>query len=376
MHTIEINITKQELDERRERIEKARRFKTSGKIPVIPWIDNRYLYEKIGVTMKKVFNDPLLMLEAQIYGKKWFYENIQSDHYDLSLQQFSWFENVREASALGCDIEFPSPDQVWISGPWIKSEDDLKRLRDIDIVHNGLHGREIAFRDTMQKHAKEYKIKLIDKYEYYPAKNVPLIADTDGPFTLAGEIRGYQQIMEDVILNPEFINELIGVVADKEIEWIEYCKKENGNDSTIWMGDDMVQYLSPKMYEEFALPYERKIISHFDGYCMFHLCGRSEHLLDYLVKDLEIDEFSGFGFQLDKRKVLDIMGGKVVLNGNINPMNLLNGTEESIKSEVREAMEIFGPTKGFILSDGADIAPETPIENVNMMYMVAQEYDF
>lgn len=371
---IEINITKDELDARKERIERARRFATTGRTPVLLMIDNRYYYEKINVCMQEVFNDPIKMLEAQLNGQKWLLENIKSDQWEIPVQSYSWFENVREASALGCEIEFPTPNQVWVKEPWIKTEDDLKRLEEIDVIHGGLHGRELQFREAMMRVAKDYPVRLGDGYEFYPAENIRLCADMDGPFTLAAELRGYQQLMLDLYERPEFVKRLVSIIADKEIEWVEFCKKENGDDGTIWLGDDYVQFLSPAMYEEFALPYEKRIRFHFGGYCAFHLCGRSEHLLPYLINELKINEFSGFGFQLNRRKVAELMGGKVVLVGNISPMNLLNGTRESVVTEIREALEVFAPTKGYILCDGADIPPGTPVGNINLMYEVAQEY--
>ena len=373
MFEIEIDVTLEELNKRKERVKKARCFETLGRVPVMHWVDNRYIYEKIGVSMKRVFNDPLKLLEAQLNGQKWLLENLKNDQYDISVQNFSWFENVREASALGCEIDFPTPNQVWIKKPWIESETDLIKLDKIDFINNGLHGREIKFRDFMRKIAKDYKVRLKDGFEFYPAEDTYLIADMDGPFTLAAELRGVQRLMEDIIDRPDFVKKLVNIIAEKEIEWVEYCKRVDGDDSTIWLGDDHAQFLSPQMYEEFALPYEKKIRFYFGGYCMFHLCGRSEHLLPYLVNDLKINEFSGFGFQLDKKKVLDIMGGKVVLVGNISPMNLLTGTKKAIVDEISEAINIFSPTKGYILTDGADIAPGTPVENLNMMYETAMQ---
>lgn len=346
METIYIDIKKKELDIRKERVEKVKRFEATDRIPVLPMIDNRYYYEKVGVTMQEVFNDPIKMLRAQIYGQKWIMENIKTDQYEIPVQMYSWFQNVREASALGCEIEFPTPNQVWVKKPWIKNEEDLERLKKINVITNGLHGREIEFREAMRKVAKKYRVKLSDGYEFYPAEEIRLHTCMDGPFTLAAEVRGYQKIMEDIIERPNFVKKLCDIIADKEIEWVEFCKKQDGDDSTIWMGDDYAVFLSPKMYEEFALPYDKRIRFHFGGYCAFHLCGFSEHLLHYLVNDLKINEFSAFGFQLDKKKVVDLMGGKIVLVGNISPMNLLKGTKDSIISEIREAIEIFGPRGG------------------------------
>lgn len=376
MEVININISKQELDRRRERMEKLRNFEKPDRVPVMPSIDSRYYYPKIGISLKATFDDPQVLLKSRILSEKWLFENIRSDQYEINLQNYSWFQNVREASALGCEVTFVNDNQLWVKNPWVKSEGDLKRLDRVDFIHNGLHGKEIRFREKMLQLAKNYKVRLSDEGEFCPMEeNMKLCADTDGPFTLAAEVRGFEQIYYDIYERPAFLKSLLEIITEKEIQWIEFARKENNDENGIlWLGDDLAQNLSVELYEEFALPYEKKIREYFGGYVAFHMCGKCDHLLNHLVDELQINEFNGFGFPVDRKKVAETMGGKVVLVGNINPVNILKGTMETVIEETKSAIKLFAPYGGYIVMDGNEIPPDSPVENINAMFKAAEKY--
>lgn len=70
------------------------------------------------------------------------------------------------------------------------------------------------------------------------------------------------------------------------------------------------------------------------------------------------------------------MGGWIVLRGNINPLNILTGTPESVFEESMEALRTFGRgSGGYILSDGANIPPGAPVENINTMMQAARQFN-
>ena len=76
----------------------------------------------------------------------------------------------------------------------------------------------------------------------------------------------------------------------------------------------------------------------------------------------------------DKKLVADTFGGKTVLCGNINPINLESGTKESVIQECREAIDAYASYSGFFLKDGDNIPPKAPLENINAMYETAVKY--
>jgi len=114
--------------------------------------------------------------------------------------------------------------------------------------------------------------------------------------------------------------------------------------------------------------------SYFGGYTSFHADAKADHILDIVAGELGIDDFSGFGYQDDREHVAKLFGGKAVLCGNINPMNIETGDRKSIIEECRNAIEYFAPYSGFFLKDGDNIPPNTPLENINYLYEAAEKY--
>jgi uroporphyrinogen-III decarboxylase len=122
-----------------------------------------------------------------------------------------------------------------------------------------------------------------------------------------------------------------------------------------------------------VLPYNKKIRDHFQ-WASLHMCGQTTHLLEIFTDELKINEFQGFGWQVDLERVAMVMGGRVVLLGNVNPLVIASGTPDQVKSETRRVIEKLAPYRGVIIQDGNNIAPESPIENINAMMEAAEEY--
>ena len=64
----------------------------------------------------------------------------------------------------------------------------------------------------------------------------------------------------------------------------------------------------------------------------------------------------------------------MLLWGNINPMLMLNGTKAEVKQAARAALEALAPCGGFLLGDGANVCPGTPLENLAALTEAAEEY--
>jgi uroporphyrinogen decarboxylase len=104
------------------------------------------------------------------------------------------------------------------------------------------------------------------------------------------------------------------------------------------------------------------------------MCGATDHLLRIFADDLEIHEFQGFGYQVDLDKLASIMGGKVVLIGNVNPMLIHLGTRDQVIEATRRVIEKLAHFRGLIIQDGNNIPPGSPIENINAMMEAAERY--
>jgi uroporphyrinogen-III decarboxylase len=104
-----------------------------------------------------------------------------------------------------------------------------------------------------------------------------------------------------------------------------------------------------------------------------HMCGRSAHLHTALLKDTKITSFDGFGYQVDPQVAAQNLGS-IKLWGNINPMLMLEGSRQEVKEACLQALEALAPTGGFMLGDGANVCPGTPLENMAVFTEAVEEY--
>jgi len=376
--TIEIGVSYEDILARERRIQEVRRLEEPDRVPVLPAIGYRYLLPQIGVPFRKYYGDPEVMLRSQILAQKWLMENVRTDAYSITgAWTGAWtdFENTFEAGSLGCTVEFPQNDIPWVGPGWVRTQEDLRKLERMDFVHGELNERQVEYRRAMMEAADRYPVRFLGGPVFYPGRNPSLTHTSDGPFGVAGDLMGQTELFTAVHENPEFVEELLRIVTDKLIEYLDFCWKEEGlTDRDLSWTDDLAAGLSEESYRRLVLPQERRLRFHFDGRASLHMCGRTDHLLQTFRDDLAIDEYQGFGYQVNLDRVAQVMGGKVVLLGNVNPMLVLQGPPGRIREETRRCIEKLAPLKGYIVQDGANIPPGTPLEHINAMMEAAELY--
>lgn len=389
INTMKINISSIELEERQKRCEMQRSFNKPDRVPVTPLIDTWYWLPRIGKTYNEYFSNAKNMLECQLLGYKWIFENIKSDHYKIMLGPV--FTYVSEAGTFGAEIAFREKEPPWIRAHPIKTEEDLDKFEKIDPINSGLHKKELIYREEMLKIAGNYSIQYSDGKEigitdkigldynnFSYASGIPgvgVAGRTIGPMLVANDLRGPTNMYMDVIDKPGFAKRFLGIITDKIIAWIKFTKELLGEPREgVFVGDDGAAQLSPQIYSEILLPFHKKIKSYFGGYTTFHADAKADHILRIVDEELKIDDFSGFGYQDNRELIAKLFGGKTVLCGNINPINIETGTKESVIEECRNALEFFAPYSGFFLKDGDNIPPNAPLENINAMYEAAAKY--
>ncbi len=375
---IEIEVPIEEITAREERVTKTKRFEIPDRVAVIPAINYRYLLPKIGVRFRDYYNDPEVMLRSQIFGQKWLMENVKTDAHSITgawVGGWTDFQNATEASAMGCQVEFPENDiPVVHEEGWVRTEKDLRWLEKMDIINNGLNGRQIEFRRAMMQIADKYPVRFQGGSIFYPGANPALTHTSNGPFTNAAYLMGTTELFVAILEQPDFVRELLHLITEKTISWLDFCWEEEKlqNRDLAWT-DDLAAYLSANTWQNVLLPYNKRLRDHFD-WASLHMCGHTNHLLEIFTHQLKINEYQGFGWEVDLDKVAEIMGGKVVLLGNVNPLLIVEGTPEQVKEATRQVIEKLAPGGGLIIQDGNNIAPGSPVENINAMMEAAEEY--
>jgi uroporphyrinogen decarboxylase len=68
-------------------------------------------------------------------------------------------------------------------------------------------------------------------------------------------------------------------------------------------------------------------------------------------------------------------GARFTFMGGVDTQTLIEGTQEQARALTRQTLEIMMPGGGFIASPSHDyLLPETPVENVFVMYETVREY--
>jgi uroporphyrinogen decarboxylase len=209
-------------------------------------------------------------------------------------------------------------------------------------------------------------------------QEAPLIGFAGAPFTLAsymvegGGTRNYAEIKRMMYREPMTIHRLLDKLADAIILYLN-AQIEAGA-QVVQLFDTWAGELSAADYEEFALPYERKIFerihrgaSELDVPAILYLNGCS-HILEKMVGSganvLSVD------WRIDLAEARRRTGDKVALQGNLDPCELL-GTPESIAESVKEVLKKGGGT-GHIMNLGHGILPMVPVENARAFIEAAK----
>lgn len=385
---IDIKIDYSELEKRKTRWNKAMNFEFPDRVPVLHYLGARYWLSEIGMSKSylEYLNDPKVMLEAQLKSAKWILENVDSDYHKIvCYPDFMWAE---DAEPFGAEFVYPEDDSPWVARPHLLQRDsDLEKLKKVDYVHSGLHGKMLDFYKKMKTVSGDYSVRFQDgKVIEGPEMVYMGGAGMIGPMVLAGDLRSVDELSIDLYDKPDYIRELLSIIADKSIEWIEAAREASGGRTAfandfhqdyIFIGDDGIAQMSPAHVEEFALEPLKKLADHIHSKglkVMAHNCGKADHLLKYWKDDVKIDRYIGISYLTDKNKLKEIMGGKVSLIGGINTTILHDGKPSEVEEDVKNALSILKDVPGYVLMDGHNVAPGSPVENLNAMTAAARKY--
>jgi hypothetical protein len=388
MEKINIRIPYRDLLARKERWDKAVRFEQPDRVPVLHYIGSRYWLPLIGYAdrIDQYTADARTMLTCQLLGQKWILENVKSDfHKIVCYPDFMWVEDV---DAFGAKTVFPKNDSPWVARPHLlQSDEALGKIRAVDWVHGGLHGKMLSFYEEMRKVAGDYEIVFEDGKVIPAAETVyPGGAGIIGIAGLAGDLCSVEKFSMDMFDKPDWVRELLDIIVDKAITWIDAVARINGgkaafcsdfNDKVIHVGDDGTAQMSPDQIEQFMRSPHVRLADHIRAMgceVQAHNCGRADHLLKFWKDTVRVDRYIGFSYLTDKKALKEIMGGKVFLMGGIDSVKLHDGRPQDVIEDCRANLAIFKDCRGFVMMDGHNVAPGTTVQNLNAMTEAAEKF--
>jgi len=373
-YEIKVNYPVDEIDKSRKRLESCANGTRYDRVPVSFCIVPRYFAKAMGVTYSDIFRDADVQFEFLLQSGKYLAENIKSDMFSSpEISMHPYFDNVTSASHFGGHIEWLENETLQ-AVPTIHTIDQMKSF-EIPEPEAGLYGTVIKWHTRMKELAAETKIIFDGAEGRVRVEPINLMAL--GPHMIAIDLVGpdfYWWCVEEPDLCKEFLQKITDGIIDSE----EYIRKIDPRPcayDAFGTAEDSSTVMSAEMFREFVAPYDKQLYDRFGQKCRaMHQCGPSSHLHEILVDELRITNYNLFGYQVEPEYIAKSMGGKVSLLGNINPMLMLSGTRAQVRDEVMRTLEYLGPLPGYILSDGANVCPDTPLENINALVETAFEY--
>ena len=212
----------------------------------------------------------------------------------------------------------------------------------------------------------------------------PILGGCYEPFYLYCRLRGMEQALTDLALNPE--------VAEAALERIYYFHESvirrtleaaKGLIDVIYVAEDLgtqaTLLMSPASFRRFLKPWMRKMIDLAHSYgakVMHHDDGAIRPLLPDLI-ELGIDILNPIQWRckgMGREELARDFGKSLIFHGGVdNQQTLPFGTPDDVKREVADNIRIFRQAKGYVVAPCHNLQPNTPTANILALYEAVHE---
>lgn len=320
------------------------------RIPFVPTIFE-HAAQVINKTPSQIAVNEELLLEAQLAS----YETYKHDLVSVGVDIY----NV-EYEALGAKVEYfddeqlPSVDQILVN-----SEKDLDKLKIPDPQQDA---RMPLFLNTTEKINKKI------------GKEVIVSGTVVGPFTLAAIMRGFENFITDLVLNPDFALKLMDFAKEVGITYAKaFINKGVGvaiNES--WISPPL---LSPNLYQEFVFPKEKEMIQVLKKKGLKNIALISGGDTTSIAKDLVKTGTSLLlaDYNTDHRYFKDVCAeNDILLRASIESKLVEKGTEQELKEGVNKVITACADYERFIFGCGV-VSYKTKAEQVLNLKKIVEE---
>ena len=196
------------------------------------------------------------------------------------------------------------------------SEEAIRKIIDggVPSFDNGFGKSVFEFGEMCKEIFAEYPKIAKYLYVYHP--------DTQGPLDVAELLWG-SDIFYAFYDDPDMIHELMEVITETYKgfldKWFKLYPNRDGLNvhwdffikGKICIRNDSAMNLSPDLYEEFALKYDKHLLDYYGG-GIVHFCGRGDHYIDRLTK---IDSLCGINMSQPHLNDMDKIYASTVAKG-------------------------------------------------------------
>ena len=205
---------------------------------------------------------------------------------------------------------------------------------------------------------------------------IPLIGFSGAPFTLAsymiegGHSRNYTLTKGLMYQNRPAWNLLMEKVSEVLIRYLN--AQVRAGVQALQVFDSWVGCLTPGDYEEYVLPYSKRVMDGVNkSVPLIHFATSSSTLLERMKQ--AGGNVIGVDWRVNLGEAWTRIGYDVGIQGNLDPVVLL-GPVNLIKKEVKRILDRAEGRPGHIFNLGHGILPNTPVDHVAALVDMVHEY--
>lgn len=311
------------------------------RVPFVPTIYEHAAY-LIGRIPSEMARDPSLIVEGQLQAFELYRHDLVAVGVDIY--------NV-ECEALGSEVVyFDGPETPGLVEPLLDDKADLQELHLPDPERSGRM-------PLLLEAAVRVKERL--------SAQVLVSGTVVGPFTMAANLRGFERLVMDAYEDPDYAHRLMGFATQVGKAFADaFVAHGLGvaiNES--WIAPPL---MSPALYRELVVGYERELISHIKARGQRNVGlisgGDTTPLLDDLIgtgTSLLIADYN-CDFRYFKERTMAL---GVVLRGNVDPKLVESGPMDRLQEAGRRVIDLCAPGGRFVLGTGV-IPYATPAEHL------------
>lgn len=203
---------------------------------------------------------------------------------------------------------------------------------------------------------------------------------------LSQYLRGYEQWLMDIVLNPTFLEALMDRALDWWLQLAGKVLDEVGPYvDVVAFGDDVAFHDRPIVdlarYRKLFKPRHQQMVDLIkrksQAKVLYHCCGAVRTLIDEFV-DIGIDalnpvQVSSAG--MDTAQLKAAFGDRICFWGAVDTGHVLPmGTPDEVRAEVQRRIQHLGAGGGYVLASVHNIQEDVPPENILAMVDAALEF--
>ncbi len=198
-------------------------------------------------------------------------------------------------------------------------------------------------------------------------------------------LRGFEQLLMDLALNPEFVSALMSKLLEiNKVATERFLDIAGPYMHVFRTADDLATQrgllMSPHTFRTLLKPVYKEyfsfVKSRTDAKIFYHSCGNVVDLLDDLI-EIGVDiinpvQVSAMG---DTAALKARFGDRVTFWGAIDTQHVLpHGMVEEVEAEVQHRIRDLAPGGGFVVAPVHNVQPDVPPQNIIAMAEATREF--